>query len=139
MEYLGLFCLGVFAGAIATLGLRFIKDVDQWQKALAVVLPAVLSGLAMVVVDRFKYSPALGSYPLGLVAALMWAYIDTAVMNVTALRGTTMSDQAATQELKAEYDTLAWKAPNWVRPFGRSDSNNRGGGDSHCDTCMATD
>lgn len=63
----------------------------------------------MVAVDRFKYSPALGSYPLGLVAALMWAYIDTAVTNVTALRGTTKPDQTASQELKAEYDTLAWK------------------------------
>ena len=109
MEYLGLFCLGAFVGSIATLGLRFIKEVDQWQKAMAAVLPAVLSGVAMVAVDRFKYSPALGCYPLGLVAALMWAYVDTAVDNVTALRGIAKPDQAAQPDTRVEYDALAWK------------------------------
>lgn len=85
MDYLGLFCLGAFVGTIATLGLRFIRDLDQWQKVLAAVLPAVLSGVAMVTVDRFKDSPAFGAYPLGLVAALMWAYIDEAIANITGV------------------------------------------------------
>jgi hypothetical protein len=56
------------------------------QKAMAAVLPAVLSGAAMVFVDKFKYSPALGCYPLGLIAALMWAYIDAAVGNLRSER-----------------------------------------------------
>lgn len=83
MDYLGLFCLGAFVGTIATLGLRHVKSLDEWQKVLAAVLPAVLSGVAMVTVDRFKNSAAFGAYPLGLVAALMWAYIDVAIANIT--------------------------------------------------------
>ena len=81
MDYLGLFCLGAFVGTIASLGVRYIKDIDQWQKVLAAVLPAVLSGVALAFVDRFKYSPAIGCYPLGLVVALMWTYADVGVEN----------------------------------------------------------
>lgn len=84
MDYLGLFCLGAFVGTIATLGVRFINNVTEWQKVLAAVLPAVLSGVAISFVDRFKYSPSLGAYPLGLVAALMWAYADVGVKNLTS-------------------------------------------------------
>lgn len=83
MDYLGLFCLGVFVGTIATLGVKYINDVSEWQKVLAAVLPAVLSGVAIAFVDRFKYAPSLGAYPLGLVAALMWAYSDVGVKNFT--------------------------------------------------------
>jgi hypothetical protein len=81
MDYLGLFSLGAFVGTIAALGIRYIKDLDQWQKVLAAVLPAVLSGVALAFVDRFKYSPAIGCYPLGLVVALMWTYADVGVAN----------------------------------------------------------
>jgi hypothetical protein len=84
MDYLGLFCLGAFVGAIATVGLGLIKSVTDWKQVLVVILPAVLSGAAMVFVDKFKYSPALGCYPLGLVAALMWAYIGAGVENLKA-------------------------------------------------------
>lgn len=66
MDYLGLFCLGAFVGVIASLGVRYIKDITQWQKVLAAILPAVLSGVALAYVNRFKYSPAIGCYPLGL-------------------------------------------------------------------------
>lgn len=62
MDYLGLFCLGAFVDTIATLGLRHIKNLDEWQKVLAAVLPVVLSGVAMVTVDRFKNSAAFGAY-----------------------------------------------------------------------------
>jgi hypothetical protein len=82
MDYLGLFCLGVFVGTIATLGLRRVESIPDWEKVLAFTLPAVLSGAAMVFVDRFKYSPAFGCYPLGLVAALVWAYITVALAHV---------------------------------------------------------
>ena len=83
MDYLGLFSLGAFVGTIAALGIRYIKDIDQWQKVLAAVLPAVLSGVALAFVDRFKYSPAIGCYPLGLVVALMWTYADVGAENFT--------------------------------------------------------
>lgn len=81
MDYLGLFSLGAFVGTIASLGVRYINSVDQWQKVLAAVLPAVLSGVALGFVDRFRYSPALGCYPLGLVAALLWTYADVGAEN----------------------------------------------------------
>jgi O-antigen ligase len=82
MDYLGLFCLGVFVGTIATLGLRRVETIPDWEKVLAFTLPAVLSGAAMVFLDRFKFSPAFGCYPLGLVAALVWAYITVALAHV---------------------------------------------------------
>jgi len=74
MDYLGLFCLGAFVGTIATFGMNKVVSLKDWQTVLSLTLPAVLSGAAMVFIDRFKYSPAFGCYPLGLVAALMWAY-----------------------------------------------------------------
>jgi hypothetical protein len=73
-DYLGLFCLGAFVGTIATFGMNKVVSLKDWQTVLSLTLPAVLSGAAMVFIDRFKYSPAFGCYPLGLVAALMWAY-----------------------------------------------------------------
>lgn len=79
MDYLGLFCLGCFVGAIATIGIRFINNLDNWGKVLGLALPAVLSGIAVVFVDKFKYSPAFGCYPLGLLVSLLWAYSDKAV------------------------------------------------------------
>ncbi len=83
MDYLGLFCLGAFVGTISVIGVRHIKSVDEWQKVLLAILPVVLSGVTITFVDRFKYSPAVGCYPLGLVAALMWIYIDKGVENFT--------------------------------------------------------
>jgi len=82
MDYLGLFCLGVFVGTIATFGLRRVASIKDWQTVLGFTLPAVLSGAAMVFIDRFKYSPAFGAYPLGLVCALMWAYTTVSVDNI---------------------------------------------------------
>ena len=84
MDYLGLFCLGAFVGTIATFGMRRVESVKDWQTVLGFTLPAVLSGAAMVFVDRFKFSPAFGCYPLGLAAALMWAYTSVAVDNIKA-------------------------------------------------------
>ena len=82
MDYLGLLSLGAFVGTIAALGIRYIKDLDQWQKVLAAILPAVLSGAALAFVDRFKFSPAMGCYPFGIVVALMWTYADIGVENL---------------------------------------------------------
>jgi hypothetical protein len=82
MDYLGLLCLGAFVGTIATFGLRRVESIKDWQTVLGFTLPAVLSGAAVVFVDRFKYSPAFGCYPLGLVVALMWAYVQVAINNI---------------------------------------------------------
>ena len=82
MEYLGLFCLGVFTGTVAMIGLRKIQSLTDWRQVFVVVLPVLLSGAAMVFVDRFRYSPAVGAFPLGLVASLLWAYIGAALDNL---------------------------------------------------------
>ena len=82
MDYLGLLCLGAFVGTIATFGLRRVTSIQDWQTVLGFTLPAVLSGAAVVFVDRFKYSPAFGCYPLGLVVALMWAYVQVAIDDI---------------------------------------------------------
>lgn len=82
MDYLGLFCLGAFVGTLSVIGVRLIKTVDEWQKVLLAILPIVLSGVTIAFVDRFKYSPAIGCYPLGLVAALMWIYSDNGVKKI---------------------------------------------------------
>jgi hypothetical protein len=74
MDYLGLFCLGVFAGTIASFGMTHVSSVQEWQTVLAFSLPAVLGGAAMVLVERFADSAAFGCYPAGLVAALIWAF-----------------------------------------------------------------
>ncbi len=79
MDYLGLFCLGAFVGTISVIGVKYIKDVQQWENVLIAILPVVLSGATIAFVDRFKYSPAIGCYPLGLVAALMLVYIDKGI------------------------------------------------------------
>jgi hypothetical protein len=84
MDYLGLFCLGVFVGTIATFGMGKVVSLKDWQTVLSLTLPAVLSGAAMVFIDRFKYSPAFGSYPLGLVVALLWAYTQKSIDNLKA-------------------------------------------------------
>jgi hypothetical protein len=85
MDYLGLLTLGAFVGAIAALGVRYINSVESWQKVLLAILPAVLSGVAIAFVERFKYSPALGCYPLGLIIAFLWTYSDIAVKNIGGL------------------------------------------------------
>lgn len=84
MDYVGLFCLGAFVGGISTAALKMIQNIGQWQKVLVLVLPAVLSGVVLVFVDKFRYSPALGCYPMGLLVALLWAYTDDAIKNLTS-------------------------------------------------------
>jgi hypothetical protein len=79
---LGLFCLGAFVGTIGTLALKFVKGIPDWRNVLTMSLPAVLSGIVVVFVDKFKYSPALGCYPLGLLVSLLWAFSDNAVQNI---------------------------------------------------------
>ena len=85
MDYLGLLALGAFLGSVSALGVRYINSVDTWQKVLLAILPAVLSGVTIAFVDRFKYSPAIGCYPLGLVVAFLWIYSDIAVKNIAKI------------------------------------------------------
>jgi hypothetical protein len=40
--------------------LRRVTSIQDWQTVLGFTVPAVLSGAAVVFVDRFKYSPAFG-------------------------------------------------------------------------------
>lgn len=83
MDYLGLFCLGAFTGTIATFGMTHVTSLKGWQTVLALSLPAVLSGAAMVMIDRFAASPAFGCYPAGLVAALVWAFASDSIRLIT--------------------------------------------------------
>ncbi len=71
-------------GTVATVGLKFITDVGGWRKVLTLLLPAALAGVAVVFVDKFKYSPALGCYPLGLLVGLLWAFSERAVANINS-------------------------------------------------------
>lgn len=75
LDYLGLFCLGVFAAAITAMGLRRMQVVTDWRQVLVVTLPVLLAGAAVVLVDRFRYSPGAGAFPLGLVVGLLWSTI----------------------------------------------------------------
>lgn len=89
MDYLGLFALGGFVGAVATYGLQFIKDYAAFWKALTVILSATLSGAVVVFLDRFTQAgKALGAYSVGLLLALMWAYTGTAVENMKSTNKT---------------------------------------------------
>jgi len=82
MDYVGLFALGAFVGAIATVGLRYIRSVHTWMQGLATMIAATLSGTALLFVGHFNNSKALGAYPVGLLIALMWAYADVALKNI---------------------------------------------------------
>ena len=82
MDYLGLFCLGGFIGALVTYGLQFAQALATWQQMLATIIAAVFTGAVITFIERFKNSPALGAYSVGLLVALMWAYAKTAVENV---------------------------------------------------------
>jgi hypothetical protein len=84
MEYVGLLCLGAFVGAIATIGLRRLDPLADWRRVVAVIMPALLAGMAMVFVDRFRYSPAFGAFPLGLLVSLLWTTIDSALERTKA-------------------------------------------------------
>jgi hypothetical protein len=82
MDYLGLFCLGAFIGALVTYGLKFVSGLAAWQQMLATIIAAVFTGAVVTFVDRFKNSPALGAYAVGLLIALMWAYANVAIDNI---------------------------------------------------------
>jgi len=87
MDYLGLFSLGCFVGTIATLGVKFMKDVATWKQGLATIIAATLAGTATLFVDRFRSSDALGAYCLGLLIALLWTYADVAVERIQSTIG----------------------------------------------------
>lgn len=89
MDYLGLFCLGGFIGALVTYGLRFVEGLKGWQQLLATIIAAVFTGAVIAFVDRFKASPALGAYAVGLLIALMWAYAQIAVTHIASDRRST--------------------------------------------------
>ncbi|MFM0061385.1 hypothetical protein PQR64_37900 [Paraburkholderia phytofirmans] len=82
MEELGLFCAGVFISSIATVSLKYIENSGDWRSTLAVILPAVFSGVALSFTKRFK-NEALGCYPLGLVIGLMWNFMEVAKRDIS--------------------------------------------------------
>ena len=82
MDFLGLFCLGAFIGALVTYGLQFVSGLQNWQQLLATIIAAVFTGAVIAFVDRFRTSPALGAYPVGLLVALMWTYANVAVNHI---------------------------------------------------------
>jgi hypothetical protein len=82
MDYLGLFCLGAFIGALVTYGLKFVEGLAGWQQLLATIITAVFTGAVVAFIDRFKNSPALGAYGVGLLISLLWAYASLALTNV---------------------------------------------------------
>jgi hypothetical protein len=82
MDYVGLFCLGIFVGSIAAVGLRFISDANTWKQGMTAMIAATLSGATVLFVDRYKDSAAIGAYPMGLLIALIWGYIPVAVANI---------------------------------------------------------
>jgi hypothetical protein len=85
VDYLGLFSLGAFVGAIVTYGLRFIDGFSSFAQAVTLILAAALSGTSIVFLDRFaNKTPALGAYAVGLMVALMWAYAKVGVENITS-------------------------------------------------------
>lgn len=84
MDMLGLFSLGCFVGTLATFGLRFIKDAETWKQGLTTMIASTLSGTAILFVERFRTSGALGAYSLGLLIALLWTYSDEAVYKINA-------------------------------------------------------
>ena len=83
MDYLGLFALGAFVGAVVTYGLQFIKGYSDFTKGVVTILAAALSGSATAFLDRFSnHTKALGAYSVGLLIALMWAYAAVAVAHI---------------------------------------------------------
>ena len=82
MDYVGLFCLGIFVGSIAVVGLQYMTSASKWKQGLTAIIVATLSGTAILFVDRYKSSPAVGAYPMGLLIALIWGYIYVATANM---------------------------------------------------------
>lgn len=85
MDYVGLFCLGAFVGTIASLGIKHVESLENGLTLLAAVLPAVLSGGVILIVERFRTSEAFGCYPMGLAVAALWAYSNVALNNIRSL------------------------------------------------------
>jgi hypothetical protein len=82
MDYVGLFCLGIFVGSIAAVGLKFMTDPANWKQGMTAMILATLSGSSVLFVDRFRSSEAIGTYPMGLLIALIWAYAPVALDNI---------------------------------------------------------
>jgi hypothetical protein len=85
VDFLGLFSLGAFVGAIVTNGLRFIDGFGSFAQAVTLILAAALSGTSIVFLDRFaNRTNALGAYAVGLMIALMWTYAKVGVDNISS-------------------------------------------------------
>jgi hypothetical protein len=82
MDHLGLLCLGGFIGALVTFGLQFVHQLSAWQSLLATIIAAVFTGGVIAFVDRFRHSPALGAYGVGLLIALMWSYSKVGIEDI---------------------------------------------------------
>ncbi len=109
MDMLGLFSLGCFVGAIATFGLRFIKDAETWKQGLTTMIASTLSGTAILFVERFRNSGALGAYSLGLLIALLWTYSDEAVNKINAQDSGNAPSEARTGLVNSRsFQFLGW-------------------------------
>ena len=82
LDYLGMFALGGFVGALVTFGLRFITGFPTFAKALTMILGAALSGTVLLFIERLDSGRALGAYCVGLLIALMWAYARLAITHI---------------------------------------------------------
>jgi hypothetical protein len=82
---LGTFCLGLFVGTVASIGIGLITTFETFGKAVTVILSAALGGVTLAfiqVVREFRTGAAIGAYCAGLLVAILWAYAGIATKNI---------------------------------------------------------
>lgn len=83
MVALGMTMLGVFVGAVITIGIRQTEKWTDLQKFVTTVLTAALSGVVLAFLKGLDGSGGAASYyPVGLVLGLVWANAPAARENV---------------------------------------------------------
>lgn len=82
MDYLGLLCLGLFAGALGLIALRQFGTSGGWSNTLATAIPVILAACLVVALNRFRHSPGVAMFPIGLFLALLWGYVDLSVQRI---------------------------------------------------------
>ncbi len=85
MIYVGVLCFGLFVGSLLCVGTLFMADMPSWQKAVAFILGAVISGVMLKFIDVLgtqKEPGALSGYPIGLLIALLWSLNGYAAINL---------------------------------------------------------
>jgi hypothetical protein len=85
MGTLGMTALGVFIGAVITIGIRQIKDWSKLRQLLTTLISAALAGAAFTFIQYVGESglgTAIFFYPVGLVLGLGWANAPAAAENL---------------------------------------------------------